>query len=183
MISKGDRVQALDDDIEGVVIKIKGTQLIIETTDGFEVTYFVNEVIKINETNNLDNIVGSFSRIEINRVKEADSRPKNPQIVKVKGEIPPPEYDLHIEKLIKNHRRLDQADILMIQTDNARFHIEHAIRNRIPKIVLIHGVGEGVLKQELDYMLKRYDNLSFRDADFRKYGVGATEITFKQNKK
>lgn len=181
MLSKGDKVQVLDDDFEGIVLKADGNQVTIETTDGFEMTYFVNEVVKVNDSSDLNKRIGSFSRNEINRIKEADNHPKNPQVTKVKGEIPPPEYDLHIEKLIKNHHRLDQADILSIQTDNARFHVEHALRNRIPKIVLIHGVGEGVLKQELEYMLKRYDNLTFRDADFRKYGVGATEVVFKQN--
>jgi hypothetical protein len=44
-------------------------------------------------------------------------------------------------------------------------------------------VGEGVLKAELDFIFGRYDNLVFRDADYRKYGVGATEIVFKQNSK
>ena len=66
--------------------------------------------------------------------------------------------------------------------DIAKKHMEFAIKNRIPKIVFIHGVGEGILKAELDFMLKRYDSISFQDANYQKYGSGATEVYFKQNK-
>ena len=69
------------------------------------------------------------------------------------------------------------------QAETAKRHVEFAIKNRIPKIVFIHGVGEGVLKSELDFMLGRYDNISFQDANYQKYGLGATEVYFKQNSK
>ena len=41
-------------------------------------------------------------------------------------------------------------------------------------------MGEGVLKEELYYLLRRYENLNFYDADYQKYGVGATEVYFTQ---
>jgi hypothetical protein len=43
-------------------------------------------------------------------------------------------------------------------------------------------VGEGVLKAELDFLLGRYDNLKFQDANYQKYGLGATEVYFIKNK-
>jgi dsDNA-specific endonuclease/ATPase MutS2 len=183
MFKIGDRVQALDDNFEGVVRQINGHQITIETTDGFEMTYFVNEVVKINETSILESSIKSVNTSMVSRMKQDDAKPKNRVRERVRGVIPPPEYDLHIEKLVKNHQQLDQADILQIQTDTARIHIDHALRNRIPKIVLIHGVGEGVLKQELEVLFRRYDGLTHRDADYRKYGSGATEVYFKQNVK
>ena len=77
---------------------------------------------------------------------------------------------------------MNNYDILNLQTETAKRQIEFAMRNRIPKIVFIHGVGEGVLKSELDFLLGRYDNLKFQDANFQKYGQGATEVYFIQNK-
>ena len=38
-----------------------------------------------------------------------------------------------------------------------------------------HGI-EGVLKEELRFLLKKYDHLTFYDAAYRKYGLGATEV-------
>jgi dsDNA-specific endonuclease/ATPase MutS2 len=64
--------------------------------------------------------------------------------------------------------------------DTAKRQIDAAIKNRIPRLVLIHGVGEGVLKSELDYLLGRYDNLTFQDGNYQKYGLGATEVYFIQ---
>ncbi|NNK27798.1 MAG: Smr/MutS family protein, partial [Flavobacteriaceae bacterium] len=65
----------------------------------------------------------------------------------------------------------------------ARRQLEFAIKKRIPKIVFIHGVGEGVLKLELEYLFGRYDNILFYDANYQKYGVGAIEVRIFQNKK
>ncbi|MNS20666.1 Endonuclease MutS2 [compost metagenome] len=76
---------------------------------------------------------------------------------------------------------MSNYDILTLQTETAKRHIEFAIKNRIPKIVFIHGVGEGVLKSELDFLLGRYDEIVFQDADYQKYGLGATEVYIKQN--
>ena len=91
------------------------------------------------------------------------------------------EVDLHIEKLVKSFKHMNNFDILNIQVDTARSQLEFAIKNRIPKIVFIHGMGEGVLKSELDYLFGRYPEISFQDANYRKYGLGATEVYIKQN--
>jgi len=92
-----------------------------------------------------------------------------------------PEFDLHIEKLVKNFRGMSNFDILNIQTETAKRHLDFAVKNRIPKLVFIHGVGEGVLKAELDFILNRMEGVSFQDANYQKYGLGATEVYFKQN--
>lgn len=179
----GDKVSVLDDAIDGVVVSIQNTSVTIETTDGFLMTYFVNELIKQNNTNYL----GSINTTDTLHKKIIDTTPKKKSTVSVfksdKIEKGIPEFDLHIEKLVKNFRGMSNFDILNIQTETAKKHIEFAIRNRIPKIVFIHGVGEGVLKAELDFMLNRYDNISFQDANYQKYGLGATEVYFKQNVK
>jgi dsDNA-specific endonuclease/ATPase MutS2 len=65
--------------------------------------------------------------------------------------------------------------------DTAKQQLDFAIRKGIQKIVLVHGVGEGVLKADLYSMLRRYDNIKFYDADNIKYGQGATEIYIFQN--
>nr|WP_311195921.1 Smr/MutS family protein [Antarcticibacterium sp. 1MA-6-2] len=91
------------------------------------------------------------------------------------------EVDLHIEKLVNSYRGMTNHDILSLQLDTAKRQIEFATRKRIQKIVFIHGVGEGVLKAELDYLFGRYENLKYYDADYQKYGVGATEVYLFQN--
>lgn len=180
MISKGDKVSVLDDAIDGIVVDVKGNEVTIETTDGFNLTFKSNELIKLEAGSGMN---FSFNKNQVISEKEVVKPNYINKEKKSRKEIPVPEFDLHIEKLVKNHKSLSNFDILNIQTETAKKHIEFAIRNRIPKIVFIHGVGEGVLKSELDFMLGRYDNISFQDANYQKYGQGATEIYFKQNTK
>ena len=80
-------------------------------------------------------------------------------------------------------RGLDNFTMLNIQLDTARHKITFAISKKIQRIVFIHGVGEGVLRYELHRLLKEYEGqLKFYDADYQKYGIGATEVYFFQNK-
>lgn len=183
MLNKGDKVSVLDEAINGVVLSVKNNEITIETEDGFVMTFFVNELIKIHDSSNLMN---SIKRINLSEVSKEKEEPKARSFVKErkdKREIPAPEFDLHIEKLVPNKRGMSNYDILTLQTETAKRHIEFAIRNRIPKIVFIHGVGEGILKAELDFLLGRYDGIDFQDANYQKYGLGATEVYFKQNTK
>ncbi|AWG21913.1 DNA mismatch repair protein MutS [Flavobacterium faecale] len=182
MFSKGDKVSVLDDAIDGVVLSVNDTQVEVETTDGFVMTFLVNELIKLNDSSSLDN---SIKNINISAVQKEKEIPKPRSFVKERknrNEQPAPEFDLHIEKLVKNKGGLSNYDILTIQAETAQRHIEFAIKNRIPKIVFIHGVGEGVLKAELDFLLGRYDNIAFQEANYQKYGQGATEVFIRQSK-
>ncbi len=178
-----DKVAVLDDNFEGIVKSIKNQDITIETTDGFMMTFTKNELVALNTTNDLGNGLKNFNPQLINKEKEQAKSNHKVLIKKKTPEVSVPEFDLHIEKLVKNFKGMNNFDILSLQTDTAKRHIDFAIRNRIPKIVFIHGVGEGVLKAELDFILGRYDNISYQDANFQKYGQGATEVYFKQNVK
>lgn len=183
MLNKGDKVSVLDEDVNGVVLEISGKQITIETTDGFIMKYLENELIKINKSSNILDGIKGMNVVEIVKEKEI---PKPRSFVKErkdKREIPAPEFDLHIEKLVANKRGMSNYDILTLQSETAKRHLEFAIKNRIPKIVFIHGVGEGVLKAELDFLFGRYDNIAFQDGNYQKYGQGATEVFIKQNNK
>ncbi|MDD5151646.1 MAG: DNA mismatch repair protein MutS [Flavobacterium sp.] len=183
MLVKGDKVSVLDEAINGVVFSVNGNEVTIETEDGFMMKFMDNELLKVNESSNL---MDSIKRINIGEVVKEKEIPKPRSFVKEKRdkrEIPAPEFDLHIEKLVPNKRGMSNYDILTLQSETAKRHIEFAIRNRIPKIVFIHGVGEGILKSELDFLLGRYDNIAFQDGNYQKYGQGATEVYIKQNSK
>lgn len=181
MFKVGDHVAALDDDISGVVKEVKKEQILVETSDGFVMTFFVNELIKIDNSSTLDVFNSGMTLDSVLKEKEL---PKKRSFVKEKRSRKDEfvlEIDLHIEKLVPSKRGMSNYDILTIQMETAKRQMEFAIKNRIPRIVFIHGVGEGVLKAELDFLLGRYDNVVFQDADYQKYGLGATAVYFKQN--
>jgi dsDNA-specific endonuclease/ATPase MutS2 len=174
----GDKVSVLDDNITGYITGFKSNLIVVDVND-FPMEYYAHELIKIeNEPTRF------FTEKSIDEVLAEKADPKRKGVVKDKSSKKDQysiTYDLHIEKLVKDFSRMHNHDILTIQLDTARYHLEHAIRNRIPRIVLIHGVGEGVLKTELDFMLSRYKNVTFEDANYQKYGLGATQVYIKQN--
>jgi dsDNA-specific endonuclease/ATPase MutS2 len=180
MFNKGDKVTVLDDAMDGTVTAVNGNQITVLTTDGFELNFGSKELLKING----DELKMGLAGQNVSQILKEKEIPKARSFVKEKKskkEVPVPEFDLHIEKLVKNFRGMTNYDILTLQTETAQRHIEFAIKNRIPKIVFIHGVGEGILKAELDFLLGRYDSVSFKEGNYQKYGSGATEVYFKQN--
>ncbi len=170
---KGDRVLVLDDDFGGVVAFAKADQITIITDDGIEISYHQNQLI----------IDQSFpvSKIII-KEEPAPKKSKKRSVSRKKAAfIPAVEIDLHIHQLVKSEQGMDAYDKLNLQIETARHKIEWAIENRIPKLVFIHGIGQGVLKEELQYLFQRYMQIEFYDADYQKYGRGATEIRIRQN--
>ena len=91
------------------------------------------------------------------------------------------EVDLHINQLVKNPKGMGNYEILNLQLETAKRQLEFAMSKRIQKVVFIHGVGEGVLKEELRYLFNKYDSVKHYDADYQKYGLGATEVYIYQN--
>ncbi len=86
------------------------------------------------------------------------------------------EIDLHIEELLDSYKNLTNGQILNIQTERFEKEMEHCLSNGIKKLIVIHGVGNGKLKQEIVGILKSINGVSYYDASYKNYGFGATEI-------
>ena len=174
-IRVGDEVMVLDEDLKGIVIHVFNDTITIENEDGFALEFNRKDLLKTSDQSS--EILGG-SPLDI---KEADlPKKKRPEKLKRK-EQPVFEVDLHIEKLLPRWKGMSNHEILTFQMETARKQLEFAIRKRIQRVVFIHGVGDGVLKAELDFLLGRYSNISFQDANYQKYGVGATEVYIRQN--
>lgn len=177
----GDRVLVIDEDFSGVIKIIKDNMITIETEDGFLLDYRSNELIKKKSDSSIKSAL--FTNTNINTVisEKETSKRKQPKTKTKERYEPTMEVDLHINQLVKSSKGMSNHDILTLQLDTARRQLEFAMSKRLQKIVFIHGVGEGVLKVELEYLFARYNNVKFYDANYQKYGVGATEVYIYQN--
>ena len=99
MITKGDKVSVLDEAIDGIVLEVKNKEVTIETTEGFTMTYFVNELIKINNSNVLTENNGSFNLHKIKLEKEIPKPRSFVKEKKSKHENPVPECAWYGHKL------------------------------------------------------------------------------------
>jgi len=178
----GDTVFVLDDDISGTITALTKGNVVIKTTEGFELSYLINEVVKASSWP--DKM--AIGKIPINKIlsENADKKIHNRKKLKPKERHQATmEVDLHVHQLVKSEKGMTSHDKKTLQLDTARHKLEFAIKNKIQKVVFIHGVGEGTLKLELQYLFGRYDNIKFYDADYKKYGLGATEVYVYQNAK
>ncbi len=87
------------------------------------------------------------------------------------------EMDLHIERLVPHHQKLNTKEILSTQLFHFEQYLAKAIRLGIERVYIIHGVGKGTLKNEIANILKQNDQVvSFKNEYHPKYGYGATEV-------
>ncbi len=173
----GERVEVLDETISGLVQKVEGDRITLITDQGFPMQYYARELIRMGGSISVSNRqVG-----QVKKEKEGLRRKTPPRVKPKQRQAPKMEVDLHIGQLLPSTKGMGNHDILNVQLETAKRQLEFAMANRIQKVVFIHGVGEGVLKEELHYLFGRYDNLEHYDADYQKYGLGATEVYIFQN--
>ena len=109
--------------------------------------------------------------------KEETGRPR---IVKRKEITDIVEVDLHINELLDSTAGMSNGDMLQCQLDKFHAVLNENKNKKGQKIVFIHGKGEGVLRTEIEKLLRtRYKSFYFQDASFREYGFGATMVTIK----
>jgi dsDNA-specific endonuclease/ATPase MutS2 len=104
--------------------------------------------------------------LEEERVREQRAKP----IVKVKVNHT---LDLHIDKLAPEIVNDPPSRILEYQLAQSAQFISDAIRLNYPHITIIHGKGQGVLREAIAHQLKGYPQVRFT---FSKNQDGAVEV-------
>jgi hypothetical protein len=106
---------------------------------------------------------------------------KKQEVKKVKK--PEDVVDLHIEKINQNHSIMSRNEIFDFQYNHFLNSLEKAIAFNYEKIVFVHGIGVQTLKNKIIDHLKTNKNVkSFKDAEIRKFGYGATEVLLKNER-
>lgn len=117
------------------------------------------------------NAVDTRMRVEgeISRIKKADVKSKPEMVV-----------DLHIEQLTSKSWAMSPVEMLDTQLRAMEEAVSKAMLDNYESLVLIHGVGEGVLRKEI---LSRLQPLSYvkeiEAADPKRFGNGASRVVFK----
>lgn len=160
--SVGDTVAYLNTTGTGTVREVKGVEVLVADENGFDNWHHERELV-------------IRKRMEVGEVPQKDS--PRPATTGNKPLRPGTyEKDLHFPSLVDFPKNYTNRQMLDIQVNAARNAIDHARRSGIKKVILIHGVGEGILREEIHRMLERMDKLQFYDASYDKYGSGATEV-------
>lgn len=175
----GEKVAFRDEDVKGVVKRIHRDVIVVETTDGFEYKCSPREIVSQEIASEaLSAFIPDKDWDFVSHDKYNVKRRATPPTNKAQRVVPARVLDLHIEKLVKSTRGMTSGDMLEYQLRYARTAIDAARAERHRRLIFIHGVGDGVLKDELIHMLKGYPRCRYFDAPFHLYGEGATEVEF-----
>lgn len=163
--SVGDTVSFLNQVGEGTIVKAEAGRYLIEDEHGFDDWYEEHELVAKN-------------KLAIDGVQRKDERSFKGPAQSEAHSNSVLEIDLHFNKLVEFPKNFSNFEMLQIQLREARHFLDKTKKGGNKRVVLIHGVGEGRLKEEIHTMLERMDNLRFYDASYAEYGRGATEVEF-----
>ena len=145
----------------------------------------IEEMLKKQEASFSYNLMEAFpdkvitEKVDLNRLSAAGY--KIYEAGKGRQHIPPARtvVDLHIEKISNDWKHLSNFEILSLQLKEFEKYYEIAILNYQPSLIIIHGVGEGRLRDEIHDLLRlKKEVKSFVNQYHPSYGYGATEIFF-----
>ena len=163
----GDRVRFLHEKGEGTVTAVKSLYKIkVELVEGLEIEVPASDLVPVGDM----------------PVKDIDVSPKDSPVKNARSKVSKPHasherlVDLHIEELRENYYLMNNTQKLNVQLDHFKEELDDAIAGHIHKIVFIHGVGNGILRQSIRDILKTYDGVEYSDGAYKKYGAGATEV-------
>ena len=183
----GDKVKFLNEKGEGNIVSFPDRKhACVLAEDSFEYIYPINELIKVNKEDG--SLEFDLDKEEIfNKIKTDHHRGerRDKSLLKKKSKFLDVnnvnsngivEVDLHLEELVYSPNSIKEWQKIDIQIDHFRECMNEAFERKISEIVFIHGKGQGRLKQELRGALNGYPGVEYFDADFNRYGYGATHI-------
>ena len=166
----GEQVEFLNEVGGGLVVGYEGGLVSVEDEDGFTFLFPENElVLKVDWQPRMVQTEDKPQK-SYRTVDETDGYRM------VEGRIPYMEVDLHIHMVVDSTRNLSNHDMVSVQLNHFEKTLGEARRRRLTKVVYIHGIGKGRLRNELRKRLKSRSNCDFEDADYTRYGLGATQV-------
>ena len=166
----GEKVKFVHETGYGIIKKeISISKFLVENEFGIELVVLKVNLVKIYSENYSENIV----------IKDLEESQKY-KISKVKKDDLP-EIDLHLDQYQILKKNWTNSEILFFQLRKANEFVQKMLDRRISYFVIIHGVGEGVLRSEVRNILTKYSGVQASDADTSKYGQGATLVFVNYN--
>ena len=161
----GDKIKFIRSNDFGVIKEIiSERKVMVEDSSNFIVQVNKDEIILQDDSTNSVSSYGDLSKIKddfyVKRKKE--KKVSNLNVMKV---------DLHIENLITDYHLMTNQEIIHVQIKKCEDVLMKSLNSNVQKLVIVHGIGEGVLKKEVHNLLNKYEMRYFESLN-----GGSTEV-------
>ena len=161
----GDEVVFIHSKDYGVVTKLfNNNKVFVEDSSGFNTLVDNSEIIKYSKDTNT---VHSFGKM--NFIKDNDNKRTSKKLTTNNNNVRI--IDLHIENISDHFHLMESFEIVQLQLKKCEKALDDALKSSTYKLIIVHGIGEGVLKNEVHNILRSY-NLRF----FISTNGGSTEV-------
>jgi len=177
----GQKITFLHEQGEGTVIEILGVgKFKIEDDHGFDRICLKSEIAAV-YSNDYKINEAAISGLNDDETFSTSRKAQQTRQVSSRQGYDVWEIDLHIESLTDTHSGWTNTDIVRKQMTELRSFVNRARAKRIRKLIIIHGVGTGVLKEEVRDFFRDQEGVEAYDASYQEYGKGATAVEIRYN--
>lgn len=156
----GDTVSILDEPLKGKVLSV-GNRIKVLLEDGFEESYLPSQ-LSIFSKNILESTVEVKDRVHITEIKPL-------KVV---------EIDLHFDAQRMKIHHIEHNEILNRQLQLLAEEIKECLSQKVDRLIVIHGIGKGILKNEVIQLSKRYPTISVHSLSESRYKNCAIALDF-----
>ena len=160
----GDKVSVIDEDLEGTLVSVKDKMAVFEDSHGFGHEYPLALLV----------LRGNLIYDEVPLTKKEETK-KN---ISQKHQKNAMKIDLHFDQLVENPNEYDSWERLFIQKERLMEVLDFCKVNKIKRLEIIHGLGEGVLQELVYDVLRGYTGIEFEENEFFKHQSASVEVVF-----
>lgn len=161
----GDKVSVLDEDLQGIIISIKEEIIGIRDEYGFVHHYPKEKLVEKNPS--------LYERMKIqNKYEYTPQKSKK----HAKNELL---VDLHFDKMVPNPEDYESFERLFLQKEKLIETLDFCKANKIKKLEIIHGLGDGTLQKMVYDVLENQVGLDFYNKEILHHQSGTVIVEFR----
>lgn len=161
----GDKISVVDEDLKGTVTSFDQYMVVFKDEFGFTHTYPKKSLVLQNA-----DLYNEFSTIQKDEPRKIVSKKHNKKHLVL---------DLHFENLVSNPFDYESFERLLIQKEKLLEVINFCRKNRLRKLEIIHGIGDGTLQRMVLDVLESQTGLDFYNMAVLKNQSGSVFVEFR----
>lgn len=161
----GDKISVIDDNLKGTITSVNDEVVVFKDEHGF--THKEKKEKLVLQDPEIYGQVPTVIKKEISTPRSKKHNRKHLVL------------DLHFENLVKNPSDYDAFERIFIQKEKLEETIGFCRKNKLKKLEIIHGIGDGVLQRMVHDYLTGQTNLEFDDHDFFYHQRGSVMVTLR----